>query len=142
MKQGAMQALPPLRPLCLVLKIFLQQRELNEVYQGGIGSYALLVMLLAHLQMHPSKRRLSSSGQTSPLESNLGILLVDFFDLYGRSLNMKDVGVSCRIGGSFFSKKNRGFIDMKRPFSLCVEDPQAPDNDIGKNSFAIQKVVP
>jgi hypothetical protein len=27
-------------------------------------------------QMHPSKRRLSSSGQTSPLESNLGILLV------------------------------------------------------------------
>jgi non-canonical poly(A) RNA polymerase PAPD5/7 len=33
---------------------------------------------------------------------------VDFFDLYGRSLNMKDVGVSCRIGGSFFSKKNRG----------------------------------
>jgi non-canonical poly(A) RNA polymerase PAPD5/7 len=58
--------------------------------------------------MHPSKRRLSSSGQTSPLESNLGILLVDFFDLYGRSLNMKDVGVSCRIGGSFFSKKNRG----------------------------------
>jgi non-canonical poly(A) RNA polymerase PAPD5/7 len=46
-----MQALPPLRPLCLVLKIFLQQRELNEVYQGGIGSYALLVMLLAHLQV-------------------------------------------------------------------------------------------
>ncbi len=27
-------------------------------------------------QMHPSKRRLSSSGQTSALESNLGILLV------------------------------------------------------------------
>ncbi|CAK9868100.1 unnamed protein product [Sphagnum jensenii] len=131
--KGAMLALPPLRPLCLVLKIFLQQRELNEVYQGGIGSYALLVMLLAHLQV----LNLTSS---LPLESNLGILLVDFFDLYGRSLNMKDVGVSCRIGGSFFSKKNRGFIDMKRPFSLCVEDPQAPENDIGKNSFAIQKV--
>ncbi|CAK9211941.1 unnamed protein product [Sphagnum troendelagicum] len=131
--KGAMQALPPLRPLCLVLKIFLQQRELNEVYQGGIGSYALLVMLLAHLQV----LNLTSS---LPLESNLGILLVDFFDLYGRSLNMKDVGVSCRIGGSFFSKKNRGFIDIKRPFSLCVEDPQAPENDIGKNSFAIQKV--
>lgn len=26
-----MGAIPPLRPLCLVLKIFLQQRELNEV---------------------------------------------------------------------------------------------------------------
>lgn len=29
--QAAMGAIPPLRPLCLVLKIFLQQRELNEV---------------------------------------------------------------------------------------------------------------
>ena len=29
--QTAMSAIPPLRPLCLVLKIFLQQRELNEV---------------------------------------------------------------------------------------------------------------
>jgi non-canonical poly(A) RNA polymerase PAPD5/7 len=74
--KAAMEALPPLRPLCLVLKIFLQQRELNEVYQGGIGSYALLVMLLTHLQMHPSKRRQSSRGQAYPLESNLGILLV------------------------------------------------------------------
>lgn len=27
----SMKTLPPLRPLCLVVKIFLQQRELNEV---------------------------------------------------------------------------------------------------------------
>jgi non-canonical poly(A) RNA polymerase PAPD5/7 len=27
----SMTTLPPLRPLCLVVKIFLQQRELNEV---------------------------------------------------------------------------------------------------------------
>ncbi|KAG0621663.1 hypothetical protein M758_3G038500 [Ceratodon purpureus] len=136
----AMSVIPPLRPLCLVLKIFLQQRELNEVYQGGIGSYALLVMLLTHLQMHPSKRRASNRGQGPPLETNLGILLVDFLDLYGRTLNMKDVGVSCRGGGRFFPKRDRGFNDHKRPFLLCVEDPQSPDNDIGKNSYAIQKV--
>lgn len=138
--KAAMGAIPPLRPLCLVLKIFLQQRELNEVYQGGIGSYALLVMLLTHLQMHPSKRRVSSRGQGPPLETNLGILLVDFLDLYGRTLNMKDVGISCRGGGRFFPKRDRGFNDSKRPFLLCVEDPQSPDNDIGKNSYAIQKV--
>lgn len=75
----AIGAIPPLRPLCLVLKIFLQQRELNEVYQGGIGSYALLVMILTHLQMHPSKRRVSSRGQAPPLETNLGILLLIFW---------------------------------------------------------------
>ncbi len=46
MKQGAMQALPPLRPLCLVLKIFLQQRELNEV--GFLVFYSLFPSLDMH----------------------------------------------------------------------------------------------
>ncbi|KAG8474689.1 hypothetical protein CXB51_031147 [Gossypium anomalum] len=41
---------PQLRPLCLILKVFLQQRDLNEVYSGGIGSYALLAMIIAMLK--------------------------------------------------------------------------------------------
>jgi non-canonical poly(A) RNA polymerase PAPD5/7 len=49
--QDAVSKLPPLRPLCLILKVFLQQRELNEVYSGGIGSYALLAMLIAFLKV-------------------------------------------------------------------------------------------
>lgn len=74
--QGAISKWPPLRPLCLILKVFLQQRELNEVcfqlflliplnsfanfistlyllqvYSGGIGSYALLAMLIAMLRV-------------------------------------------------------------------------------------------
>eukprot|EP00245_Coleochaete_scutata_P000182 TRINITY_DN10194_c0_g1_i1.p1 TRINITY_DN10194_c0_g1~~TRINITY_DN10194_c0_g1_i1.p1 ORF type:complete len:1253 (-),score=288.15 TRINITY_DN10194_c0_g1_i1:490-4248(-) len=40
---------PALRPLCLVLKCFLGQRSLNEVFKGGIGSYCLLIMICAHL---------------------------------------------------------------------------------------------
>ncbi|XVF04205.1 hypothetical protein REPUB_Repub05bG0062200 [Reevesia pubescens] len=42
---------PQLRPLCLILKVFLQQRDLNEVYSGGISSYALLAMLMSMLQI-------------------------------------------------------------------------------------------
>jgi non-canonical poly(A) RNA polymerase PAPD5/7 len=42
---------PALRHLCMILKVFLHQRELNEVYTGGIGSYALLTMLITHLQV-------------------------------------------------------------------------------------------
>ncbi|KAJ7300053.1 hypothetical protein O6H91_Y086900 [Diphasiastrum complanatum] len=136
----AIAALPPLKPLCMVLKMFLQQRELNEVYTGGLGSYALLVMLLTHLQMHPSRHIRSNFDNQNALEDNLGVLLVDFLDLYGRALNIRDVGISCRDGGRFFSKLSRGFVDAKRPYLLSVEDPQAPDNDIGKNSYNIQKV--
>lgn len=136
--KDAITKIPPLKPLCLILKIFLQQRELNEVYSGGIGSYALLVMLMTHLQMHWSRQ--SSVGKSTFLESNLGILLIDFFDLYGRKLNANDVGVSCRSGGQFYSKNIRGFSNLKRRHLLSVEDPQAPENDIGKNSYNILKV--
>ncbi|GBG58863.1 hypothetical protein CBR_g262 [Chara braunii] len=132
--------LPPLRPLTLVLKIFLQQRELNEVYTGGIGSYALLVMVMASLQLHPSRRGVNSVGIRNALEGNLGILLLDFFELYGRGLNLRDVGVSCRSGGRFYPKRSTRMFNPDKPFLLSVEDPQTPENDIGKSSFNFSKV--
>ncbi|KAJ9537672.1 hypothetical protein OSB04_030405 [Centaurea solstitialis] len=125
--QEAISKWPPLRPLCLILKVFLQQRELNEVYSGGIGSYALLAMLIAML-------RNSLETQAYP-EHNLGVLLVTFFDMYGRKLNTSDVGISCNDGGTFFSKKSKGFLNANRRSLISIQDPQAPENDIGKNSF-------
>ncbi|TYJ48492.1 hypothetical protein E1A91_A01G066100v1 [Gossypium mustelinum] len=118
---------PQLRPLCLILKVFLQQRDLNEVYSGGIGSYALLSMIIAMLQ--------NLSESRAYLERNLGMLLVHFFDFYGRKLNTVDVGVSCKERGTFFLKSSKGFSNKGRPFLISIEDPQTPDNDIGKNSF-------
>ncbi|EEF38121.1 nucleic acid binding protein, putative [Ricinus communis] len=124
--KDAVRKWPALRPLSLILKVFLQQRELNEVYSGGIGSYALLTMLMAVLK--------ASS------EHNLGVLLVYFFDFYGRKLNTTDVGVSCKGAGTFFSKRKKGFMNKGRPFLIAIEDPQAPDNDIGKNSFNYSQI--
>ncbi|KAI3964635.1 hypothetical protein MKX01_020452 [Papaver californicum] len=134
-KADAITKMPPLRPLCLILKVFLQQRELNEVYSGGIGSYALLSMLIAQLQLH-WKGQYVQDRRVSP-ERNLGILLVNFFDI---KLNIHDVGVSCENSGTFFLKTNRGFLNEDRPYLLSVEDPQAPENDIGRNSFNFAQI--
>ncbi|KAL1815353.1 hypothetical protein ACET3Z_017927 [Daucus carota] len=125
--QGAISKWPPLRPLCLILKVFLQQRELNEVYSGGIGSYALLAMLIAMLR--------SVNDFHALPEHNLGVLLVNFFDIYGRKLNISDVGISCNGAEVFFFKSNKGFLNEGRSSLISIEDPQAPENDIGKNSF-------
>ncbi|CAN8289012.1 unnamed protein product [Cochlearia groenlandica] len=108
--QDAVLRMPPLRPLCLILKVFLQQRELNEMYSGGTGSFALLAMLIAFLK-------------------------VKFFDFYGRKLNTADVGISCKMGACFFSKSNKGFLNATRPGLISIEESQTPENDIGKNSF-------
>jgi hypothetical protein len=45
-----MVALPPLRPLVLLLKVLLKQASLNEVFSGGLSSWSLINMVVAHLQ--------------------------------------------------------------------------------------------
>lgn len=46
---------PPLKPLVTILKLFLLQRSMNEVYTGGLGSFALILSLVAFLKMHTSR---------------------------------------------------------------------------------------
>ena len=137
---------PALRPLVTVLKAFLQQRALNEVYSGGIGSYALLCMVMAHLQLHDTKATASAwageSGGKAAEEGCLGALLIDFFELYGRRVDTDEVGVSCRGGGRFFAKRDKSpsWAEPGRPFLFSIEDPQDPSNDLGRNSYAARSV--
>ncbi|KAI3774984.1 hypothetical protein L1987_49551 [Smallanthus sonchifolius] len=114
--QDAISKWPPLRPLCLILKVFLQQRRLNEVFSGGIGSYALLAMLIAMLQ--------NSLDNHSFPQYNLGVLLVTFFDMYGCKLNTSDVGISCNEESTFFSKRSKGFIHSRKRLLIAIQDPQ------------------
>ncbi|KAF6264754.1 hypothetical protein COO60DRAFT_19013 [Scenedesmus sp. NREL 46B-D3] len=146
---------PVMKPLVLVLKVFLTQRELNEVYAGGLGSYSLIIMVAAFLQLHPSRRpaaaaaggggrkRARSMGgadAAGALEANLGLLLVDFMRLFGRALNMSEVGVTCADGGCFYSKAARGFLHPTRDHLLSVQDPLDAANDTAANSWNIKTV--
>ena len=72
--ESYMTQLPALRPLTLVVKQFLAQRCLNEVYTGGLGSYAIMLMVLSFLQMHQRPGARSA-------RANLGVLLIEFFEL-------------------------------------------------------------
>ena len=44
------RAFPPMKPLVLVLKAYLTATGLNDVATGGLSSYSLSNMVLAHLQ--------------------------------------------------------------------------------------------
>lgn len=45
------------RSLVLVIKAFLSQRNMNEVYSGGLGSYSIICLVVSFLQASkPSKR--------------------------------------------------------------------------------------
>jgi non-canonical poly(A) RNA polymerase PAPD5/7 len=43
--------LPGARQLILVVKAFLSQRSMNEVYTGGLGSYSVICLVISFLQV-------------------------------------------------------------------------------------------
>jgi len=46
-----MQEFPALPFLVMVLKQFLYQRDMNDVYTGGLGSYSLILMIVSFFQV-------------------------------------------------------------------------------------------
>jgi non-canonical poly(A) RNA polymerase PAPD5/7 len=110
-----------LRSLVLITKAFLSQRSMNEVYTGGLGSYSIVCMAISFLQMHPKIRR----GEIDP-DKNLGVLVMDFFELYGCYFNYEETGISVRNGGYYFQKKQRGWIDYQKGGLISIEDPADP----------------
>ena len=114
-----LDVLPGARPLILVVKAFLSQRSMNEVFTGGIGSYSVICLVISFLQLHPKLRR----SELIP-ELNLGTLLIEFFELYGRNFNYDEVGISIRRGGYYYSKRQRGWLRERQNFLLSIEDPQ------------------
>ncbi|XP_014671434.1 PREDICTED: non-canonical poly(A) RNA polymerase PAPD5-like isoform X2 [Priapulus caudatus] len=126
---------PSLPYMVLVLKQFLLQRDLNEVFTGGISSYSLILLTVSFLQLHP---RYDAAERSS----NLGVLLIEFFELYGRHFNYLKTGIRIKDGGAYIAKDEvqKDMVDGYRPSLLCIEDPLTPGNDIGRSSYGALNV--
>ncbi|PAA54471.1 hypothetical protein BOX15_Mlig031810g1 [Macrostomum lignano] len=134
--QEFVQQFPCLPHLVLVLKQFLLQRNLNEVWTGGISSYSLTLMIVSFLQRH-------GSDLSRPVaELDLGQLLVEFFELYGCRFDYMSTGIRVKDGGAHLPKEQllRDMEPGLRPSVLCIEDPLTPGNDIGRSSYGALQV--
>jgi non-canonical poly(A) RNA polymerase PAPD5/7 len=139
---------PFLRPLILLLKYYLSQRNLNDTYNGGIGSFCLTLMVVhvaqLVMQLGGYERLLdgSSKHENSNLNDlNLGVLLVAFLEEFGYNLNYKDIGISVKGDiGCYYKKISKNFFDPSRPFLLSIENPLDHELDVGKNSWNIIQV--
>ncbi|CAK6961029.1 terminal nucleotidyltransferase 4A [Scomber scombrus] len=126
---------PVLPYLIFVLKQFLLQRDLNEVFTGGISSYSLILMVISFLQLHP---RIDARNP----KENLGVLLIEFFELYGRHFNYLKTGIRIKNGGAYIAKEEimKSMTNGYRPSMLCIEDPLLPGNDVGRGSYGAMHV--
>lgn len=125
-----LQATPGVTELVLVVKQYLAQRELNVVNNGGVGSLSVLLMVSNFINMHPYIQ----ADWIDPRD-NLGVLLVDFLELFGRNLNYEQVGISYN---GYFNKQSEENAHYKGFLSIC--DPKDPSNDIARSSFGIHAV--
>ncbi|KAG0217992.1 hypothetical protein BGX33_008853 [Mortierella sp. NVP41] len=129
-----METTPALRPLTMLIKHFLMLKGHNEVFQGGIGSYTTMIMILSFLQMHPQVQ----ANKIDP-EDNLGVLLIEFFELYGLCFNYQNVGLSVANGGSYFAKPQNTHGGHER-LLLSSIDPNDPTNDTAKGSYNLRQI--
>lgn len=100
---------PELRPMYIVLKAFLRERNLDQTYSGGICSYMLLNMIAFYLQKHYKE---CIAQDLSSADIQLHRHLFAFFRLYGVTLDQRENGLSIRRGGFLFQRDPRSEMSM------------------------------
>merc|ERR1711935_347913 len=103
--------------LVTLLKQFLLTRDLASVFTGGLSSFSITLMVISFLLLHHRKDAHSS-------KANLGVLLLEFFQLYGQNFNYSDVGISIAGGGRYLRKEMSRESDSIDGFWL--ENPLEP----------------
>ncbi|XP_071038868.1 terminal nucleotidyltransferase 4B isoform X2 [Parasteatoda tepidariorum] len=117
---------PPLPKLVLVLKQFLIHRGLNEVFTGGMNSYCLTLLVISFLQGFYKPKCYPST--------NLGTMLMEFFEHYGVNFNYERVSIHFDNGGKYLPK-NRDSGSY-----LTVEDPFIAGRDIAKGTYLMHQI--
>ena len=121
---------PILPKLVLVLKQFLTQRNLHEVFFGGISSYALVLLAVNFLQLHPR------NAANDP-DANLGVLLIEFFELFGRNFNYMKTAITVLQGGSYIPKEK---CPDPENSVLYIVDPTNPEENASRGCYGMWQV--
>ncbi|KAL8668167.1 MAG: hypothetical protein Q9202_000145 [Teloschistes flavicans] len=134
---------PMLRSLYFVLRSSLLIRSLGLTYEGGLGSYATLVLAVNALK--------HGAGQYDPLDVGSQLLyILDFYariDLYHDGFSV-DPPRRFHKGGKYGAGKDVALcgidamakINAHYPYLLCLQDPADPTNDLGSKAYTIKHI--
>lgn len=138
--RGWSQKFPCLRDLVIPIKQFLSHRQLNDVANGGMGGYSVICAIVSFLNLHPKL----SSGAMDP-QRNLGTLLIEFFELYGKNFNYDNVALSMNPSKMGYINK-RSVYDLCHagfkytPYALVIQDPDDANNNISRGTYKIMNI--
>ena len=106
---------------------------MNDPYQGGLTSYALVLMIVAFLQLKIFNRlSIDKEG------SNLGLLYLEFLNYYYNmdylSTEIKPIKPTLEVILPTFSRGSTEGI----PNSIVIVDPLNPANNVARSTYNFQ----
>ncbi|KAI1712764.1 nucleotidyltransferase domain-containing protein [Ditylenchus destructor] len=129
--------LPELEPIVLILKQFLVQYGYNEPWNGGLPSYALVLMVVHIITQYPPPNRRCS----------LGHIFINFLLFFGIRFDYNEMGLRIWSGPD---KKRCGVISKcelafimgidKCSSILFIQDPVQPNNNVGKSVHNLMSI--
>jgi len=128
---------PGLRELVMIVKQFLSVRRLNEVHTGGLGGFSIICLVYSFLRLHPR----IVTGSIDPMD-NLGVLLIEFFELYGFNFGYDNVAIAFKNKTQpiYIPKTSNQNLLNRNPFFLAIQDPQDPTNNISRGTFNLRDI--
>lgn len=141
---------PTLRPLYVLFRSALHLRQLHIVYEGGLGSYSVLIMIVNALK--------HASGKYARDDLvNHFLHVLDFYstaNLYKHGFSPdpprtfrknRDKISTAEIKAQSSDPMLRGLeimrtYDKRKPYLLCLQDPANAVNDLGCRSYGIKHV--
>jgi DNA polymerase sigma len=126
-----------IEPLILVIKHMVKVWGYNNPYTGGLGSYAMFLMVVSFLQQRKLPHELS--------QVNLGRTLLEFLDYYWQ-FDSKTYGIACCRPGKPGERANVFQADtvflsyLFQGSAPLIEDPINQQNNVAKSAFNFDKI--
>jgi len=123
---------PEIRPLIILLKAYFRQRNLNDTYTGGVGSYLLYHLVAFAVGTHPAY----GEDAVHYEKYSLGHYLLYFLKLYGEDLDFSSVALSPATSSTI----RRSQTSSASPAPLLLLSPEAPSANLASEGLRLERV--
>lgn len=126
---------PEIKPLMLLIKYIIRQRNLNQIYTGGVSSFILFTLLYYYIS--DTRKQIEYEVEKGEKEKvlTLGHLLIGFFNFYAFEFNYERFGISILNGCYLYERTD----DKKN--KLSVKNFEDENQDLGISCFNYGKIL-
>ena len=126
---------PEIKPLLLLIKYVIRQRDLNQIYTGGVSSFIIFTLLYYYIADLRKQIEYEITNGEKERILTLGHLLLGFFNFYAFEFKYEKFGISI-LNGCHLYKRNDDNKNI-----LSVKNFEDESQDMGTNCFNYGKIL-